>query len=124
MKVCSVKIRTETDGTVSTFETKGEIEFSESPILIYRDGESKVTLRLSDPLRIIREGDYTLSLTLKRGERTQGSIGIGINSGDFFIRTKHCRIERNHDAYLVYCVYQLDFGSSVQNMKLHLVAKF
>lgn len=124
MKSCSIKIRTETDGEVSHFETKGEIELSEQPVLNYLDHGSKVTIYLTDPLRIVRQGDYTLSLILKESERTEGKLGFGASHGSIFVETKNCRIERNHDAYLIYCVYQLDFGTAVQNMKLHLVLKF
>lgn len=124
MKPCSIEIRTDTDGQISMFETTGELILADDPILKYSDHGSNVTIYLSEPLRIVRDGDYTLSLTFKKKERTEGMIGLGGNSGSIDVVTENCRIERNHDAYLVYCVYQLDFGTSVQNMKLHLVAKF
>ena len=74
-------------------------------------------------VEIYREGDYTLRLTLRQGERVVGSLGIGGSQGEVFTNTERLEYILKENAVLLLAHYDLIVGGEVQKMKIRLKAE-
>lgn len=122
MKKCKVKIRTETDGKVSVFESEGEAAFEAETVTIrYVDQEGTVTISISERVRIRREGDYRLSLDLAQGKGS-ALLGFGAENGEIPVSVEVCAVKKTQDTVRFRANYSLDFSKEKQNMRLYFVA--
>lgn len=124
MQSCNLTITTETDGKESTIRRYGEMRLSPTFKLCYREENASVTIRLTDEeALIVREGEYTLLLPLRPGEKTVGQLGVGGSEGNMEIFTRKVLYSVNNDSALLMLQYDLIFGAERQKMKLRIRAR-
>lgn len=125
MRTCDISITTVADGNKTSFSAKGEMDLSAYKAqLAYREAQSFVQVSLDgESAMIVREGDYTLRIPLKRGEMTCGTLGIGGNEGEIKVFAYKVEYSIREDALLAILHYDLLFGENKQKMKLRIVAR-
>ena len=125
MKKCRLTIVTAVDGQETEFSTEGELVLSVKDIYIrYRQDASVIELRLQGETAYIKRcGDYSLSLELRRGEKTKGLLGIGGNEGGIEVCTHKVAYSQGKDSVLASLHYDLLIGAEKQKMKLRIIAR-
>lgn len=125
MQVCDISITTVASGEKTSFSSKGEMSLSALEARIfYEEPSAKVSVTLKkETATIVRQGDYTLSLPLKRGEMTTGSLGIGGNEGEIQVYAYKVEYSIRENSVLALLHYDLLMGGGKQEMKLHIVAR-
>ena len=125
MQQCNLTITTETDGKESTIRYEGEMQLaSTSAELCYCEENASIRMRLNDEeALIVREGEYTLFLPLKTGEKSIGQLGISGSEGNIEIFTRKILYSINKDSAMLMLHYDLIFGSEKQRMKLRIRAR-
>ncbi len=125
MKKCRLTIITSVDEQETEFATEGELVLSaREGRLRYRQDGSVIELCLKgETATIKRFGDYTLSLELRRGERTKGKLGIGGNEGELEVDTHKVAYSQGKDSFLAVLHYDLLIGIERQKMKLRILAR-
>ncbi len=123
-------IATGVDGGVESLSTyDADMEITPfSAFLRYTDNGAFVRLRLeNDEVSIEREGDYTLSLRLKEGERFSGKLGVSGSFGELETQTKMLNYSIKtvkNTSFLLALKYDLLFSNGEkQEMKIRLFAK-
>ncbi len=117
-------IRTTVDGTESRFSCKAEMEFTSlSAVLRYVEENAQVTITVNESgATIERRGDYSMRLSLRERERTQGVLSIGGNEGSIDVETERIAYSLNKKSLLLQLHYTLHFGSERQRMRLMIKA--
>lgn len=125
MRTCDISITTVADGKKTSFSAKGEMLLSAYKAqLAYREEQSRVQVYLeTETAMILREGDYTLRIPLKRGEMTSGTLGVGGNEGEIKAFAYKVEYSIREDSLLAILHYDLLFGEGRQEMKLRVVAR-
>ena len=125
MRNCQISITTVVDGNETQFSTKGKME--SLPLgarLTYTEENAIVGLEINgNEAKIVRTGDYTLSITLKQGKNANGSIGIGGSSGELSTYTHKLAYSAQENSLLLSLVYDLTIGGEKQEMRLRIYAK-
>lgn len=126
MKACEVSIITMVDGEKRSFSCKGSMEVSVfGTQIFYSEPNANVQVSLGkETATIVRQGDYTLSLLLKRGEMTAGKLGIGGNEGEIQVYTYKVEYSIRENAVMAILHYDLLMGDGRQQMKLRMVARY
>ena len=126
MKACKLTITTTADGVENTVTRDGEMELSIGSVqLRYREENAFVVMILKgESAEIQREGDYSLRLYLKRGELSQGTIGIGGANGEIQTFTHRVSYSVSKDSLLLSLHYDLLISGEKQVMKLRLLSRF
>lgn len=125
MQACDISINTTVDGEKSSFSCKGNMELSVCGAQIaYSEPNASVKVALDkETATVIRQGDYTLSLLLKRGEMTIGTLGIGGNEGELQVYAYKIEYSIRENAVMAILHYDLLMGEGRQEMKLRIVAR-
>ena len=125
MNKCFLTITSVADGKETAFTRTGEFESSLNSTLIrYKEDNAEVTLRLENGVvDIERQGDYTLRLHLKKGERTQGVLGIKGSQGVIQTDTGRIAYSVTETSFMLSLKYSLIIGEETQEMKFRLYAK-
>ena len=125
MRACKVMLSTKTDGVDNEIVRDGEFEiFPRAANIIYREDHALVKMSLfGEKSEIVREGDYTLSLSLESGKTTKGSIGIGGSAGDILTETQSIEYKIAEDFVVALLVYDLIIGEERQSTEVRLLAK-
>ena len=126
MKACKLTITTTADGVENSVTREGEMELSLTGVqLRYREENAFVVMILKgESAEIQREGDYSLRLFLKRGEVSQGTIGIGGSNGEIQTFTHRVSYSVSKDSLLLSLYYDLLISGEKQEMKLRLLSRF
>jgi len=125
MRSCWISITTVADGRETKFSTEGKMEIT--PLgarLTYAEENAQIGLELlENEAKIVRMGDYTLSLALKQGEQASGSIGIAGSSGDISTYTHKLAYSAQENSLLISLRYDLTISGEKQEMRLRIYAK-
>ena len=125
MKACRLTIATTIDGTKTEISRDGS--FDVAPLyakLQYNEDNATVLIVLENGVvQIQRTGDYTLRLTLKEGERTDGALGINGSEGVLEVKTTRVAYTTTEKSLLLSLHYSLLVGDEPQKMKLRLFAR-
>ena len=126
MKACKLTITTTADGVENSVTREGEMELLLTGVqLRYREENAFVVMILKgESAEIQREGDYSLRLFLKRGEVSQGTIGIGGSNGEIQMFTHRVSYSVSKDSLLLSLHYDLLISGEKQEMKLRLLSRF
>jgi hypothetical protein len=125
MQKCKITITTMADGAPSDFSANGEMELKEgSAKLRYEDKGTIVDIALLDGrFYIKRVGEYTLSLCLENGRKTEGKLGIFQSEGVVHTFTEKLEYSIKKGSLLLFAHYDLIIGEEVQKMQIRLFAK-
>ena len=126
MNKCRVTITTSVDGQENTIARDGEMAISvNEAMLVYREENASTRIRLQgETAEIERIGDYTMRLGLKRGELTDGEIGLGGSSGQIQSFTHRVQYSATEYSLLLLMRYDLIISGEVQKMQIRLNAKY
>ena len=126
MKKCKVTITTSVDGQENTITRDGEMTLSMGEVtLVYREENGATRIHLQgESADIERIGDYTMRLGLKRGEWTDGEIGLGGSSGQIQSFTHRVQYSVTEYSVLALMRYDLLISGEVQKMQIRLTAKY
>ena len=125
MQACRMTITTSADGVENTIVREGKMELSLSEVILcYREENAFIRMRLQgENAEIERQGDYSLYLTLKRGEICKGEIGIGGNGGEIETYAHKINYSISKDSVLLSLHYDLIISGEKQKMKLRLISR-
>lgn len=125
MQKCFLTITSVADGKESSFARTGKFESSlNSTCICYQEENADVSLRLENGVvSIDRKGDYTLCLRLKKGEKTQGWLGINGTQGEIETETSRIAYSVTENSFMLSLRYTLLIGGERQDMKFCLYAK-
>ena len=126
MKGCDLVIFTSADGVKTRFNAKGSIGFFEDSVLLsYRQEDALTSLHFEGNCVILkRQGDYSMELSLKSGEKTTGKLCFGGNEGELLTKTDAISYTIENKTLKATLQYDLIFGADVQKMQLKILAKF
>ncbi len=126
MKPCKLTITTVADGVENSITRDGEMELSATRnLLAYREEGAFVRIQLQgQAAELIRQGDYTLRLSLKDKEETVGEIGFGGTGGEIGIYTHKLAYSTSSDALLLSIRYDLLISGEKQEMSLRLISRW
>lgn len=118
-------ITTVIDGKTSEISREAEGILSHGLVQInYCEENAKVSLRLENGTVFIdRQGDYTLSLKLRKNERTQGELGINGAVGEVETHTTRIAYSLTDTSFMLSLHYSLRVGVEAQDMRIRLFAK-
>lgn len=124
-RVCKISITTTVDGeeTQATREGSLRLSFTQS-VLSYKEENAVVTLTMqADELEILRDGDYSMRLPLKRDTLTRGEIGVNGATGTVDIYTSRLLYSTTDNSLMLSLHYDLIFGKETQKMQIRLLAR-
>ncbi len=125
MEKCLLTITTITDGIKSETTRKGYCSLLPTLAQIeYEEEKARVSVRFEKgEAQVLREGDYTLFLPLKKGEKTLGEIGINGVTGEIEIETSRIAYSYGEGTFTLSLKYSLRIGTEKQNMSIRLLVK-
>ena len=125
MQVCDISITTTADGVKTSFACVGSMDVSlQNTRIFYKEEKAAVSVFFEkETAMVVREGDYTLTLPLKRGEVTIGKLGIGGNEGNVELYAYKIEYSLRENAVLALLHYDLLLGGGKQEMKLRIMAR-
>ena len=125
MQACKITLTTSVDGKETQIVRKGSVFLSLSRSLVrYLEESAEFTLIFEkDGVKIERRGDYALSLLLKQGEISEGTLGFDGAVGGMRVRAHKVAYSVGKDSLLASLHYDLIFGEERQEMKLRLYVK-
>ena len=125
METCLLTIITVTDGKKSEVTKRGQCLLSPTLTQIeYEEENARVSVRFEKgEAHVLREGDYTLSLPLKKGTKTLGEIGINGAIGNVEIETSRIAYSQRENDFTLSLRYSLWLGTERQNMSIRLLVK-
>lgn len=125
MQPCKVTIATSADNEKTEITREGYCSIFEGGVkLRYEEAGTSVTLSLENgEVFIDRVGDYTLRLHLKKGEVTNGVLGINGAKGAVEVKTTRIAYAITKNSLLLSLHYLLIIGEEPQKMKLRIFAK-
>ena len=99
--------------------------FADSVTLRYKEENAFIVVLLrGESAEIERVGDYTLRLQLKRGEMTQGILGMGGMDGEIETFTHKVAYSMTKDSLLLSLQYDLIISGEIQKMKLRVLGRY
>ena len=118
-------ITTVTDGKANEISRESEGLLSHDLVQIkYREKNAEVVLRMeAGTVFIERRGDYTLSLKLRKNERTRGELGINGSVGEVETQTTRIAYSLTDNSFMLSLHYSLLVGGEAQHMRIRLFAK-
>ena len=118
-------ITTVADGKTSEISREAEGILSYGLVQInYCEENAEVRLRLENGTVFIdRQGDYTLSLKLRKNERTQGELGINGAVGEVETHTTRIAYSLTDTSFMLSLHYSLLVGVEAQDMRIRVFAK-
>ncbi len=125
MRVCTVTIATQADERKSNVVRNGRIEITSTKVTITYTEETAETLLVFDKnnVSIERKGDYTMRLSMQKGETRNGVIGIGDNEGEVQTKTSRLAYTISDTSFMLSLHYDLIIGGETQKMRIRLFAK-
>ncbi len=125
LQACLITITTTVDGQETKIVRQGEMALSTlSARIIYQEENALVDMFFhGNEVTVERQGDYTLRLHLKNGEKTVGSIGLGDVCGEVETHAKKLSYTLNENSLLALLHYDLMISGEKQNMQLRIYAK-
>ena len=124
MQKGTLTIITEIDGKKTQVEYAAQICLQGQAVtLVYTDNESTVRIAYDNGLlQIARQGGYQMQLTLRQGEITAGSLGIGAQSGEVAVHTQKLTSKIKADGWLCTAKYALIIGGQPQVTSVRMYA--
>ena len=125
MQACKITLTTSVDGKETQIVRKGNAFLSLSRSLVrYVEDSAEFSLIFEkDSVKIERRGDYVLSLLLKEGEISEGTLGFDGAVGGMYVHAHKVTYSVGKDSLLASLHYDLIFGEERQEMKLRLYVK-
>ncbi len=125
MRVCTVTIATQADERKSNVVRNGRIEITSTKVTLAYTEETAETLLVFDKnnVAIERKGDYTMRLSMQKGETRNGVIGIGGNEGEVQTKTSRLAYTLSDTSFMLSLHYDLIIGGETQKMRIRLFAK-
>ena len=125
MQSCKITLTTSADGKETQITRQGSVSLSLSKSLVrYQEENAAFTLVFEkDSVRLERSGDYALSLLLKEGEYSDGTLGLDGANGKIRVYAHKISYSTSKDSLLAALHYDLIFGEERQEMKLRLFVK-
>lgn len=125
MQACKITLTTSVDGKETQIVRKGSAFLSLSRSLVrYFEESAEFTLIFEkDGVKIERRGDYALSLLLKQGEMSEGTLGFDGAVGGMRVHAHKVTYSVGKDSLLASLHYDLIFDEERQEMKLRLYVK-
>ncbi len=126
MKTCVVTIVSSVDGKENTFSYAAKIAFSAGLVTLYYEEDGATTqLSLTEgEARIVRTGEYGLSLRLKEGERTQGTLSVAGAGGRIEVEASRVAYSLGNNSLLAMIKYSMLFEKEKQEMSLRIKASY
>ena len=126
MQNCRITVASSADGQENEIVRSGELAINgTAATLCYQDGQASVKIEVeSGEMRVIRRGDYEMSLTLRKGEICAGTLGIMGSNGQVFTQTHAVSYSVSERSLLLSARYDLLFDIERQAMKIRLHARF
>ncbi len=124
MKKCFLTIASAVDGKENTFSYEAELELSaSSAVLRYMEEGGETELRFEKgEAQIERRGDYGLSLRLKEGERTRGTLSVAGADGEIEVQAARVGYSIGKNSLLASLKYSMLFENEIQEMSLRMKA--
>ena len=124
MQKGTLTIITEIDGEKTQVEYAAQICLQGQAVtLVYTDNESTVRIAYDNGLlQIARQGGYQMQLTLRQGEITAGSLGIGAQSGEVAVHTQKLTSKIKAGGWLCTAKYALIIGGQPQVTSVRMYA--
>ena len=125
MPNCTLTVATTIDGKETQISRKGEItDLGNCLLLSYQDDGAQTTLKVAkDSAEITRKGDYSTYLPLKKGEKTQGSLGILGNIGELLLFTYLTEYSQKSNKYLITLRYDILTEGDPQETRVRILVK-
>lgn len=125
MQACKITLTTSVDGKEAQIVRTGSVSLSLSKAVVcYREENAELTLIFEkEGVKLERRGDYALSLLLKQGEISKGTLGFGESVGEIRVQAHKISYSVGKDCLLASLHYDLLFGEERQEMKLRLYVK-
>ena len=125
LQECKITLTTSVDGKETQIIKKGSVSISCSKVVVnYQEKNAEFTLIFEkDGVTLERCGDYALSLLLKQGEISEGTLAFGGTVGEIRVQAHKIAYSVSTDALLASLHYDLIFGEERQEMKLRLYVK-
>ena len=125
MQACKITLTTSVDGKETQIVREGSVSLSLfQSIVRYLEENAELTLIFEkESVKLQRRGDYALSLLLKQGEISKGTLGFNGSVGDIRVHAHKIAYSVGKDCLLASLHYHLIFGEERQEMKLRLYVK-
>lgn len=125
MKTCRVTMATVADGKKTEIIRDGKMFLADNRAeLVYTEENATITLVFDKgAVYIERQGDYTMRLTLKKGEKCNGMLGIGGAEGQVQTQTSRLAYSLTENSLMLSLHYDLFVGNEPQNIRLRLFSK-
>ena len=121
---CEVKLTTTVDGKKTRVVHGGDLQISESRACVtYTEENAVVSIEVKGKtITLIREGDYSLRLTLEKGKTLDGVLALGDNEGIIQVKTQRVGYKLTKNTLVLELKYTLLIGEA-QEMQLKIEAK-
>ena len=125
-KACKISITTTVDGDETQATRKGSLRLSFAEnVISYTEENAFITITIrADEVEIVRNGDYSMFLPLKRDTKTRGEIGINGAIGAVDIKTSRLLYSTTDTSLMLSVHYDLLFGEEKQAMQIRLLARY
>lgn len=125
MQACKIALTSSVDGKETQMVRTGKVSLSLSKsVVCYQEENAEIMLIFEkDSAKLERRGDYSLSLLLKQGEISDGTLGLGGSVGEIRVHAHKVSYSISKDTLLASLRYHLIFGEERQEMKLRLYVK-
>lgn len=125
MQKCRFTIISAVDGEKNTAIKQGSIDIFEGTVILrYEEEAAKVCITLQmGKAHVVRQGDYSLSLPLDQGKKTEGHLGLGAADGKIAIQTHTVKYVKEGIVFKLSLRYDLMFSAEErQKMQLNIRA--
>lgn len=93
-------------------------------MLVYKEAQAEVKMIFQgESVEIIRQGDYSMRLLLKKGKLEKGALGIGASSGEIQTIAHKIAYSICDNGMMALLHYDLIIGGEKQEMHLRLSAQ-
>lgn len=125
MQPCKISIvTTEQDREIKTVRD-GEMQICGlDVVLVYQEEQARVKMLFQgESVEIVRQGDYTLRLLLKKGKTEKGELGIGGSTGEIQTFAHKVMYSIRGNVVMALLHYDLIISGEKQEMRLRLSAQ-
>lgn len=125
MQPCKISIvTTEQDRGIKTVRD-GEMQiFGLDVVLVYQEEQARVKMIFQgESVEIIRQGDYSMRLFLKKDKLEKGELGIGGSSGEIQTFAHKIAYSVRGNVVMALLHYDLIISGEKQEMRLRLSAQ-
>ena len=125
MQPCKISIvTTEQDREIKTVRD-GEMQICGlDVVLVYQEEQARVKMLFQgESVEIVRQGDYTLKLLLKKGKTGKGELGIGGSAGEIQTFAHKVMYSIRGNVVMALLHYDLIISGEKQEMRLRLSAQ-